>query len=68
MKDDTLLAVDCGTQSLRAILFSRAGDMIACAKKEYEPYVSSLPGRAEQDPELYWNSLVAACKILEADA
>jgi len=68
VKDDTLLAIDCGTQSLRAILFSRIGDMIACAKKEYEPYVSSHPGRAEQDPALYWNSLVAACKTLEADA
>jgi len=68
VKDDTLLAIDCGTQSLRAILFSRTGDMIACAKKEYEPYVSSFPGRAEQDPELYWNSLIAACKTLEAEA
>ena len=68
MKDATLLAVDCGTQSLRAILFSRTGDMLACAKMEYDPYVSPFPGWAEQDPELYWNSLVAACRKLESEA
>lgn len=68
MKDATLLAVDCGTQSLRAILFSRTGAMLACAKMEYDPYVSPFPGWAEQDPELYWNSLVAACRKLGAEA
>ncbi|MFA5906004.1 MAG: FGGY-family carbohydrate kinase, partial [Desulfobacula sp.] len=64
--EETLLAVDCGTQSLRAILFSKTGDMLCCSKIEYKPYVSPFPGWAEQDPELYWNSLVNACRNLEA--
>ena len=65
MKNQSLLAIDCGTQSLRAILFSGTGRMLAFAKKEYEPYFSSHPGWAEQDPECYWQSLLDACQILK---
>ncbi len=67
MKEESLLAIDCGTQSLRAILFSRTGNMLGCVKMEYEPYVSFAPGWAEQDPELYWDSLVKACRTLQAE-
>lgn len=64
----TILAVDCGTQSLRAALFSDRGDMPACAKIEYDPYLSPRPGWAEQDPELYWKALAEACLKLKAEA
>ncbi len=64
---DLLLAVDCGTQSLRALLFSTAGDLLARVQVEYEPYVSPLPGWAEQDPEIYWNSLCRACGRLKTE-
>jgi len=62
--DQTILAIDCGTQSLRAILFSKMGVMLTKIQVEYEPYFSQKPGWAEQDPELYWNSLVKACHKL----
>lgn len=65
MTQETLLAIDCGTQSLRAILFTRDGEMAECAKIDYEPYVSPFPGWAEQDPELYWNSLLSALNLLK---
>jgi sugar (pentulose or hexulose) kinase len=65
LNSKTILAIDCGTQSLRAILFSQKGEMLARAQVEYEPYFSKNPGWAEQDPELYWNSLVKACKTLK---
>jgi sugar (pentulose or hexulose) kinase len=61
----TILALDCGTQSLRALLFSPKGEMLCRAQIEYEPYFSSNPGWAEQDPQLYWDSLVAACQKLK---
>ncbi|WP_291462602.1 FGGY-family carbohydrate kinase [Desulfobacula sp.] len=61
----TILAIDCGTQSLRAILFSQKGEMLARVQIEYEPYFCKQSGWAEQDPELYWNSLVNACQKLK---
>jgi len=63
--DKTLLAIDCGTQSLRALLFSQKGELLERVQVEYEPYFSRHPGWAEQDPELYWNSLAQACQKLK---
>ncbi|BDU75514.1 FGGY-family carbohydrate kinase [Mesoterricola sediminis] len=65
---DTLLALDCGTQSLRAMIFSADGRLLHKVKVEYEPYVSPRPGWAEQDPELYWRSLCEAVAALKAEA
>jgi sugar (pentulose or hexulose) kinase len=62
---DTILAIDCGTQSLRAILFSQKGEMLSRVQIEYDPYFCKYPGWAEQDPELYWTSLVKACQRLK---
>ncbi len=61
---NVFLAVDCGTQSLRAILFDSEGRLIRKSKIPYEPYVSPRPGWAEQDAEIYWSALCAACKEL----
>ncbi len=66
MKDKTILAIDCGTQSLRAILFSLKGELLAKVQTQYEPYFSDHPGWAEQNPELYWDSLVNSCLKLKA--
>lgn len=65
--EKVLLAFDCGTQSLRAMLFDPAGELLAKAKVAYEPYLSPNPGWAEQDPELYWRSLCTACLTLKAE-
>ncbi len=61
----TVLSIDCGTQSLRAIIFSLTGDVLAMEKIPFEPYISRFPGWAEQDPELYWESLKTACLRLK---
>ena len=50
MVDKTILAIDCGTQSLRAIIFSQKGELLERVQIEYEPYFSKHPGWAEQDP------------------
>jgi sugar (pentulose or hexulose) kinase len=63
---DTLLALDCGTQSLRAMLFAPNGSLLHKVKIEYEPYQRSRPGWAEQDAELYWRSLCQATQALQA--
>jgi len=64
MTEQTLLAIDNGTQSVRALLFDRCGNLLAKGKCEIEPYFSEQPGWAEQDPELYWNALIEACQKL----
>lgn len=61
-----LLAIDNGTQSVRALLFDLAGNLVGKGKVELEPYYSAHPGWAEQDPEYYWRSLGEACRQLWA--
>ncbi len=60
-----ILSVDCGTQSLRVLLFSLKGELIDMEKIPFEPYCSEHPGWAEQDPELYWKSLCKASSVLK---
>lgn len=61
---DHVLAIDNGTQSVRALVFDLEGRIVAKAKVPIEPYVSERPGWAEQDPEYYWSSLCEACQRL----
>ncbi len=61
-----LLAIDNGTQSVRALLFDLQGNLLGKGKVELQPYYSSQPGWAEQDPEYYWQSLAEACRRLWA--
>lgn len=62
-----VLAIDCGTQSLRTIIFNKKGQLLAKVKEEYEPYVSYGPGVCEKDPELYWQSTISCFKRLWQD-
>jgi len=62
---EIFLSLDCGTQSLRAMLFDSRGELLAKEQIKYEPYYSIQPGRAEQDANLFWNSLCKACKELK---
>lgn len=65
MKNKTILAIDCGTQSLRAMIFSVGGELLSKIQVEYAPCFRPHSGWAEQDPELYWESLAAACNKLK---
>lgn len=64
MKGDYILAIDNGTQSVRALLFDLRGNLLAKSQVALEPYVSPRPGWAEQDPNYYWDSLCQACRQL----
>jgi len=61
---ENLLAIDNGTQSVRALLFDPCGNLIAKQRVPIEPYYSSTPGYAEQDPEVFWRALCEACQGL----
>jgi sugar (pentulose or hexulose) kinase len=59
-----LLAIDNGTQSIRALLFDFQGNLVAKSKIDIEAYFSKEPGWAEQAPDYYWEMLGKACKKL----
>ena len=65
---DNALAIDVGTQSVRAILFDPNGNLIAMGRIPIEPYVAPQPGWAEQDPEVWWTAIGEACRKLWASA
>ena len=65
--EKTILSIDCGTQSLRASIFSLKGEVLALQRVVYEPYTSVNPGWAEQNPEIYWEALKSACQNLKTE-
>jgi len=61
---DTILAIDSGTQSIRALLFDLRGHLLEKEQVQVEPYFSDAPGYAEQHATVYWQALCDACKGL----
>lgn len=57
-----LLAIDNGTQSVRALVFDLDGEQVAAEKVPIEPYFSEHPGWAEQHVTVFWDALCAACR------
>jgi sugar (pentulose or hexulose) kinase len=64
MAPENLLAIDNGTQSVRALLFDPRGNLLAKVRVPIEPYYSTAPGLAEQDPQVFWDALCQACQQL----
>ena len=60
MKDHLILAIDVGTQSVRAILFDLRGNPVAICKDPLPPWQSPCPGWAEQDAGTYWEKICSA--------
>ena len=61
---DLILAIDNGTQSLKALIFDAAGQLMAKEAVTFVPYFSERPTWAEQNPEVFWRALVEACQRL----
>ena len=59
-----LLAIDNGTQSVRALLFDLQGELVGKSRVELNPYFSPNPGWAEQEPDYYWQAVGRACREL----
>lgn len=58
------LAIDIGSQSVRALIFNKKGDLLYRTKIDIEPYFAKREGWAEQEPEYYWQQMAAACQGL----
>ena len=64
--DGTLVGIDVGTTSVKALAISTTGEIIAKAEEEY-PVSMPAPGWSEQDPEDWWRATEAALGRLGAD-
>lgn len=61
---DLVLAIDNGTQSLKALVYDLEGRLLAKEVVVFEPYFSDQPGWTEQDPEVFWRALCQGCRSL----
>lgn len=66
MSKTYLLAIDNGTQSVRALLFDLQGNLVDKAQVTLTSYQSPQPGWMENDPEAFWQALCDACQRLWA--
>lgn len=55
-----ILAIDNGTQSVKAILFDFKGNLVVKSQVPIQSYYSKKPGWAEQDGEYFWKKLCEA--------
>ncbi len=65
MEKKRILSIDCGTQSVRAMVFDSKGNLIEKVQRKIDPYFSKKPGWAEQYPELYWKNACLAMHTLK---
>ncbi len=61
MNDRHILAIDQGTTSSRAMIFSAAGDCVAVAQEEFRQ-IFPHDGWVEHDPEEIWQSVLSVCR------
>ena len=59
--DKLVLAIDCGTQSVRALLFDLEGNLVAKRQQTLDGYVSAETGWLEHDAEAFWQASASVC-------
>ncbi|MCL2210042.1 MAG: FGGY-family carbohydrate kinase [Treponema sp.] len=68
-QNPVILTIDLGTQSVRAILVDRNGNILNKTQNNYEkPYYSLNPGWAEQKPDVYWSAVCDVTNRLKNEA
>lgn len=64
--DPWLLALDCGTHSVRALLFDLRGRLVGKAQHVFDDYLTLQPGWHEHDAEMFWQAAATVCRRLLA--
>ena len=67
-QEPLILAIDNGTQSVRALLFNRSGELVAKAQTPLTDYTSQRDGWQEHDAESFYQQMAATCQQLFADS
>lgn len=62
--DELLLSIDCGTQSVRALLIDVQGHIVARCQQALEGYVSLQDGWLEHDAQALWEAAAGVCRGL----
>ncbi|HTU82155.1 MAG TPA: FGGY-family carbohydrate kinase [Candidatus Acidoferrales bacterium] len=67
MNGDLVLAIDNGTQSVRALAFDGSGELLAKSRIELDDYVAARPGWHEHDAQGFWRHACEAVRALLAE-
>lgn len=62
MKTGYVLVLDCGTQSIRAIVYDGLGHLLGVTKVKYPKYKMTDEGYIEMHPDIFWESAVSVIK------
>lgn len=66
MSNPLVLTFDIGTQSLRAVIVDKQGNILMKVQKKFEqPYFSTNPNWAEQKADFYWDGICEVSKALK---
>ena len=60
MKKEYVLVLDCGTQSMRSVVFDDKGNLLGLEKVKYPKYETNTQGHCEMHPDIFWDSAVGA--------
>ena len=53
-----VLVLDCGTQSIRSIIFNNKGEMLGLEQVKYPKYETNGNGFCEMNADIFWDSFV----------
>ncbi len=65
--ENLILTIDCGTQSLRLMIFDKKGHLLAIQQEKYEPYYSDVIGKCEKNPRDYFDAFITGAKKLSSN-
>ena len=58
-----VLAIDCGTQSIRASIFDEIGNLIIKKKKDFPPFKSIKPNYYEMNSNIFYEYMLDVCRL-----
>lgn len=64
---ELLLSIDCGTQSVRALVFDLAGELVGRRQHVFASYVTPQDNWLEHDADEFWRATGAVCRTLFED-
>lgn len=62
MGKGNVLVLDCGTQSIRSIIFDRKGELLGIEQVKYPKYETNNKGFCEMNADVFWDSFVISVK------
>lgn len=64
MKEELIVSIDCGSQSMRALAFDLRGNLEAAVRQTYPHYKVPQKGWAEQAADVFWDALCTCTRKL----